>query len=74
MAHAMLRILLAKITDGQIVLIDGDDRSVFGTPSSDIGLRSTLRVLDPRFYSQVLLGGSLGQARPICADFGTRTT
>lgn len=60
MAHAMLRIFLAKISDGQIVLIDGDERSVFGTPSSDIGLRATLRVLDPRFYSQVLLGGSLG--------------
>jgi len=51
---------LKKINFGEIVLTDGDEQHVFGRQSEECDLRASLTVLHPRFYSQVLFGGSIG--------------
>lgn len=48
---------LRRITEGAIEVRDGEANSKFGADSS---LRAMVQVLDPRFYRQLLLGGSLG--------------
>jgi cyclopropane-fatty-acyl-phospholipid synthase len=49
--------LIARIKHGQITLRDGDDINVFGDDST---LAATITVLDQRFYSKVVFGGSIG--------------
>jgi cyclopropane-fatty-acyl-phospholipid synthase len=59
-AKRVLISLLKKINFGEIVLTDGEEQHVFGRRSEACDLRASLTVLHPRFYSQVLFGGSIG--------------
>jgi len=59
-AKRILLSLLQKIRLGEISLKDGDEQHVFGRRSEECDLRTSLTVLHPRFYTQVLLGGSIG--------------
>lgn len=52
----------SHITHGQITISDGTEQHVFGTISADYPLSVTIRVLDPAFYADMLLGGSIGTA------------
>jgi len=59
-AKRVLISLLKKIDFGEIVLTDGEEQHVFGRRSEACDLRASLTVLHPRFYNQVLFGGSIG--------------
>jgi cyclopropane-fatty-acyl-phospholipid synthase len=51
---------LAGLREGQIVVLEGEDRRSLGDAASD--LRATIRVANPRFWTAVALGGSIGAA------------
>jgi cyclopropane-fatty-acyl-phospholipid synthase len=59
-AKRVLISLLKKINFGEIVLTASEEQHVFGRRSEACDLRASLTVLHPRFYSQVLFGGSIG--------------
>ncbi len=59
-AKRVLISLLKKLNFGEIVLTDGEEQHVFDRRSEACDLRASLTVLHPRFYSQVLFGGSIG--------------
>jgi len=59
-AKRVLISLLKKLNFGEIVLTDGEEQHVFGRRSDACDLHASLTVLHPRFYSQVLFGGSIG--------------
>ena len=50
--------LLAAITWGRIQLVEGSETVRFGSDKNQPEV--TMEVLHPRFYSAVLLGGSVG--------------
>ncbi len=52
---------LRRLTTGRIVLREGDEKTVFGSPDAE-GLQCELTVLDPRFYRRLIRGGSIGAA------------
>jgi cyclopropane-fatty-acyl-phospholipid synthase len=60
---------LSRLDGGRITLVDGDSRSEFGDPSSD--LRVTVQVRDNRFYRAVALGGSMGAGESYCQGYWT---
>jgi cyclopropane-fatty-acyl-phospholipid synthase len=51
---------LAGIEHGVLVLEDGGNTQRFGGLTAQCGLTSTVRVHDPRFYSEIAFGGSIG--------------
>jgi len=59
-AKRILLSLLRKIRLGEVLLKDRDEQHVFGRRSEECDLRASLTVLHPRFYTQVLFGGSIG--------------
>jgi len=50
---------LAGLAMGQLTLIDGDERHVFGQADTG-GLQATITVHDARFYGEIAFGGSIG--------------
>ncbi|MCL1138791.1 SAM-dependent methyltransferase [Shewanella pneumatophori] len=58
LARKLLLGVLPGLTEGHLCLIDGDKSYEFGHKTSD--LHATIMVLNPRFYRQVLLSGSIG--------------
>ena len=58
-ARAIIHYILSKLKHGRIVISEGHERTCFG---SNEGLCAQIRILDRRFYSRVLTGGSIGAA------------
>jgi cyclopropane-fatty-acyl-phospholipid synthase len=54
--------LLGKLKRGQLTILDGPHRHVFGKSSAAFPLEAVVEVRHPRFYSKTLLGGSIGCA------------
>ena len=57
------RLVLARfelIETGQVVVSDNGEHRTFGRLSSEFPLTGQLQVNDPRFYSDVAFGGSIG--------------
>ena len=57
------RIVLSRLESlqaGQITVLDGDECTTFGHVTEELPLAVQLRVLDPKFYSDVAFGGSIG--------------
>lgn len=50
---------LAGLRKGQLILIDGSERHVFGRLDAG-NLQATITVHDPRFYGEIAFGGSIG--------------
>lgn len=50
---------LTELRKGQLILIDGSERHVFGRLDSG-NLQATITVHDPRFYGEIAFGGSIG--------------
>ncbi len=59
-AKRTLLSLLRSIQFGEIILRDGAEEHVFGRKTQEFDLHASLTVLHPRFYTQVLFGGSIG--------------
>ena len=51
---------LARIEHGMLVLEDGITETRFGGATSRCALAASVRVHDPRFYSELAFGGSIG--------------
>jgi len=60
LARRVLFNRLQQLHDGEIIIVDGADRFRFGRPSERCPLSAVLQVRDPRFYSDVVFGGSIG--------------
>ncbi len=56
----VLERLLEELKDGCVELIDGPERKLFGEADRPDAPRAAIIVVDRRFYSNVLLGGSIG--------------
>jgi cyclopropane-fatty-acyl-phospholipid synthase len=57
---------LRKIERGSITVIEGSERSAFGTQG---GLAATISVHDPAFYTDMAFGGSIGAGEAYMAGF-----
>jgi cyclopropane-fatty-acyl-phospholipid synthase len=57
-ARRMVLAKMARFTQGHLTIEDGGQTFEFGR--ADDTLRAHVRVLDPRFYRYMALGGSLG--------------
>ncbi len=62
LARGLLFKRLGGLRDGALTVVEGCERHRFGDVASDDSLQATIRVEDPRFYSRIALGGSLGAA------------
>lgn len=51
---------LAGIAHGELVICDGASIQRYGKPTARCALSVTLHVHDPRFYSEIAFGGSIG--------------
>ncbi len=53
---------LQQLEAGQVVVTEGNQHRAFGRLTDEFPLTAQLCVLDPRFYSEVAFGGSVGAA------------
>jgi cyclopropane-fatty-acyl-phospholipid synthase len=51
---------LAQLREGELTLIDGDERLVFGRRTAQCNLRATLEILHPQTYADAAFGGTVG--------------
>ena len=67
---------LEKLRDGQIVVSENGEHFRFGELTDDLPLTAQLRVLSPKFYSDIAFGGSIGAGEAYingnwaCAELG----
>jgi cyclopropane-fatty-acyl-phospholipid synthase len=60
---------LKGLRQGRITLEDSGERYVFGGEGADQGLAASVSVYHPRFYTDLLLGGSVGAGEAYMAGF-----
>jgi cyclopropane-fatty-acyl-phospholipid synthase len=60
---------LRHLHNGVLVLRDGNEVHGFGRVSERCDLRITIEVKDPRFYSDIAFGGSIGAGEAYMADY-----
>jgi len=53
---------LAHLEAGVLTLSDPRETHVFGAPENDFPVSASVRVYQPRFYSRIAMGGSIGAA------------
>lgn len=70
-AKRNLHKVFACIEQGGLRLIDGEEEMFFGDPNTPLSQQAELRVLNPRFYGNTLLGGSIGAAEAYIAGWWT---
>lgn len=51
---------LEKLQDGQVVISENGEHLTFGKLTDDLPLTAQIRVLSPKFYSDIAFGGSIG--------------
>jgi cyclopropane-fatty-acyl-phospholipid synthase len=59
-ARELLRRRLARLPRGRLRLIEAAQATTFGKAAGEVPLEAEVRVRDPRFYRDLLLGGSVG--------------
>jgi len=64
-----LMTLLRKLERGNINIVEGESRTVFGEASDQKTLSATVFVNDPRFYTDMFFGGSIGAGESYMAGF-----
>jgi len=60
LARRAILLRLASIADGALRIEDGAERLQFGALTARCPLSATVRVHDPRFYTELAFGGSIG--------------
>jgi cyclopropane-fatty-acyl-phospholipid synthase len=53
---------LERLETGEITLLEGPERHVFGRQTPEFPCSATIRVLDPKLYRNVVLRGNIGAA------------
>ncbi len=61
-AKKMTLRLLSRLEHGVLSLRDGDELYVFGEVNDTPSLRAAVQIHQPRFYADMILGGSIGAA------------
>jgi cyclopropane-fatty-acyl-phospholipid synthase len=51
---------LGKLHHGRVALVENENQVVFGAPTEAFAFEAEIEVIDPRFYSEVAFGGSIG--------------
>jgi len=69
LARRALHSRLRQIQRGVLVLRDGNEVYDFGKISTDCRLHVTIEVRDPRFYSDIVFGGSIGAGEAYMAGY-----
>lgn len=69
LARRALLSRLRQIQRGILVLRDGNEVYDFGKIRTECKLRVTIEVRDPRFYSDIAFGGSIGAGEAYMADY-----
>ena len=67
LAKRLLFKLLSGLRRGELTLIDGSVRRIFGAKSDRFPLGATITIHHPRFYSSVVFGGSIGASEAFMA-------
>ena len=67
LAKKLLFRLLRGLRRGELTIIDGSARRIFGEKSDQFPLKATITVHHPRFYSSVVFGGSVGASEAFMA-------
>jgi len=60
---------LRHITDGEIILHDGETHYQFGRATTRCPLSVVVRVNNPHFYTEVIFGGSIGSGEAFMAGY-----
>jgi len=63
LAKKLLFSLLRGLRWGELTIIDGSVRRLFGEKSKQLPLEATITVHHPRFYSSIVFGAVLAPAR-----------
>ena len=63
--------LLQRLSRGKITIDEGDTQQGFGKQTDDFPLEAKVIVHHPRFYSSILLGGSVGAGEAYMAGYWT---
>jgi cyclopropane-fatty-acyl-phospholipid synthase len=71
MARKLVLQRLAGIDNGELTLHDEHGKHVFGRSENASVLRISVDIADPRFYSEIALGGSVGAAEAYMQGFWT---
>ena len=67
LAKRLLIKLLSGLRRGELTIIDGSARHIFGAKTDQFPLGATITVHHPRFYSSVVFGGSIGASEAFMA-------
>ncbi|HTR11093.1 MAG TPA: cyclopropane-fatty-acyl-phospholipid synthase family protein [Paraburkholderia sp.] len=67
LAERALRARLSKLAHGEVTLVDGARREVYGRATPRCALRATVHVRDARFYAEAAFGGSVGAGESFMA-------
>ncbi len=51
---------LEKLKEGQLLIVEGSERTVVGHPSEDFPSIVEVKVVDPQFFSDIAFGGAVG--------------
>ena len=62
---------LAGIRDGRILILDRGRRYSYGAPTTRCPFEATVEVHDPRFWSELAFGGSIGAGEAYMAGYWT---
>ena len=69
-ARRVIFSLLKRLGRGKITIFEGDTQQSFGKQTDDFPLEARVTVHHPRFYSSILLGGSVGAGEAYMAGKG----
>ena len=70
-ARTAVSAVLSRVVHGRLLIIDHDSSRSFGAVTDICPLDVTITVVNPRFYSYMLFGGSVGAAEAYMAGYWT---
>ena len=71
LARRALHSRLKHLKAGQIVISDGDEHVTYGQVTDELPLTAQISVQDPRFYSDIAFGGSIGAGEAFIQGYWT---
>ena len=71
LARRLVHARLAKLEQGQIIVEEAGERTVFGQRTDAVPLAARVTVTHPQFYRDIAFGGSIGAGEAYIHDFWT---
>jgi cyclopropane-fatty-acyl-phospholipid synthase len=69
LARRIVRARLESIRKGQVVIIENGNQETFGELTVEVPLKTQLTIKDPRFYSEIAFGGTIGSGEAFIHDY-----